>query len=149
MITEKLLVFLTAWIIENTEFDKKIDSPEFVRLTSQQMSDKACFSSSNCKVKAYYVKEGTIFYIDSLKPEKEICHQSIILHELLHHYQKNSGKKIDLDEKTLWTLQERQALYYQNLFLISQKRKNNNKGPENVIQCEGGSWLDLQYKYYE
>jgi hypothetical protein len=68
---------------------------------------------------------------------------------LVHHYQKNSGKKIDLDKKTLWTLQERQALYYQNLFLISEKRKNNNKGPENVLQCEGGSWLDLQYKYYE
>ena len=33
------------------------------------------------------------------------------------------------------------------LFLISQKRKNDNKGPENVIQCEGGSYLDLQYEY--
>ena len=54
---------------------------------------------------------------------------------------------IDLDEQTLWTLQERQAIYYQNLFLISQKRKNDNKGPENVLQCEGGSYLDLQYKF--
>lgn len=149
MISEKLLAFLTMWIIENTEFSKKIFAPQFIKLTIQEMSDKACFSSENCKVKAYYIKEGKIFYIDNLKPEKKICDQSIILHELIHHYQKNSGKKIDLDEKTLWTLQERQALYYQNLFLISQKRKNNNKGPENVIQCEGGSWLDLQYKYYD
>ena len=53
----------------------------------------------------------------------------------------------DLDQRTLWTLQERQAIYYQNLFLISQKRKNGNKGPENVVQCEGGSYLDLQYQY--
>lgn len=149
MISEKLLAFLTMWIIENTEFTKKIFAPQFIKLTIQEMSDKACFSSENCKVKAYYIKEGKIFYINNLKPEKMICDQSIILHELIHHYQKNSGKKIDLDEKTLWTLQERQALYYQNLFLISQKRKNNNKGPENVIQCEGGSWLDLQYKYYD
>ena len=67
----------------------------------------------------------------------------------MHHYQKNSGKKIDLDEKTLWTLQEGR-LYITKIFLISEKRKNNNKGPENVfLQCEGGSWLDLQYKYYE
>ena len=149
MISEKLITFLTMWIIDNTEFSKKISAPQFVKLNNQEMSKKACFSSQNCKVKAYYIKEGQIFYIDKLEPEKKICDQSIILHELIHHYQKNSGKKINLDEKTLWTLQERQALYYQNLFLISQKRKNNNKGPENVIQCEGGSWLDLQYKYYE
>ena len=87
------------------------------------MSDKACFSSKNCKVKAYYVKEGKIFYIDSMRPESNVCDKSIILHELVHHYQKNSGKKIDLDEKTLWTLQERQALYYQNLFFNFEKRK--------------------------
>jgi len=149
MISEKLITLLTAFILNNTEFEKEITSPEFITLSKEEMSDKACFSSKNCKVKAYYVKEGKIFYIDSMSPESNICDQSIILHELVHHYQKNNGKKIDLDEKTLWTLQERQALYYQNLFLISEKRKNNNKGPENVLQCEGGSWLDLQYKYHE
>jgi len=44
-------------------------------------------------------------------------------------------------------LQERQAIFYQNLFLIQKKSLNNNKGPENVLQCEGGSYLDLQYKF--
>ena len=111
------------------------------------MSDKACFSTKNCRVKAYYVKDSGIFYIDKLNPSDDICDQSIILHELFHHYQKNRLTNIDLDEQTLWTLQERQAIYYQNLFLISQKRKNDNKGPENVLQCEGGSYLDLQYKF--
>ena len=111
------------------------------------MSDKACYSSDNCKVKAYYVKESGIFFIDDLEPEKNICDQSIILHEMVHHYQKNSSRSFDLDQRTIWTLQERQAIYYQNLFLISQKRKNGGKGPENVLQCEGGSYLDLQYKY--
>ena len=149
MISEKLITLLTAFILNNTEFEKELSPPEFITLSKEKMSDKACFSSKNCKVKAYYVKEGKIFYIDSMKPESNVCDKSIILHELVHHYQKNSGIKIDLDEKTLWTLQERQALYYQNLFLISEKRKNNDKGPENVLQCEGGSWLDLQYKYYE
>ena len=149
MITDKLLVFLTAWILENTEFEKKIDKPEFFILTKQEMSEKACFSEENCKVLAYYIKDSGIYYIDELDPLNDICDQSIILHELIHHYQKNRNKKIDLDEQTLWTLRERQALYYQNLFLITQKRINGNKGPENVLQCEGGSYLDLQYKYNE
>ena len=32
------------------------------------------------------------------------------------------------------------------IFDIS-KRINGNKGPENVLECEGGTYLDLQYKY--
>ncbi len=147
MISEKLLIFITSWILENSEFEKKIDPPSFFSLSKEEMSDKACYSSDNCKVKAYYVKESGIFFIDDLEPEENICDQSIILHEMIHHYQKNSSRSFDLDQRTIWTLQERQAIYYQNLFLISQKRKNGGKGPENVLQCEGGSYLDLQYKY--
>ena len=56
------------------------------------MSRKACYSDENCKVKAYYVKNQGIFIIDGLDPENDICDQSIILHELVHHYQKNSNK---------------------------------------------------------
>ena len=121
MTIDKLLVFLTAWILENTEFDKKVDNPEFYILNKQEMSDKACFSEENCRVKAYYIKDSGIYYINELDPLNDICDQSIILHELIHHYQKNRNKKMDLDEQTLWTLQERQALYYQNLFLIHRK----------------------------
>ncbi|MAI59823.1 MAG: hypothetical protein CMM92_02240 [Rickettsiales bacterium] len=149
MISKALLTFLTTWIISNTEFNQEVELPQFFQLSKKEMSDKACYSSANCRVKAYYIKNEGIFYRDNLVPDDNICHLSIILHEMVHHYQKNSNRTFDLDERTLWTLQERQALYYQNLFLISQKRLNNDKGPENILQCEGGSYLDLQYKYKE
>ena len=71
MISEKLLIFLTSWVIENTEFKNKIENPKFFELTKNEMSDKACFSSENCRVKAYYVKDSGIYYINSLKPEKK------------------------------------------------------------------------------
>ena len=45
MISKKLLIFLTSWIIENTEFNQKIEDPKFFKLTENEMSDKACFSS--------------------------------------------------------------------------------------------------------
>ena len=89
MISEKLIIFLTSWIIENTEFDKKLDPPKFFSLTQNEMSDKACYSSNNCKVKAYYIKNDGIYFIDELVPS-QMCDQSIILHEMIHHYQKNS-----------------------------------------------------------
>ena len=57
---------------------------------------------------------------------------------MIHHYQKNANRSFDLDEKTLWTLQERQAIYYQNLFLISQKRKNGGKGPKMFFSVREG-----------
>ena len=93
MISETLIALLTTFILNNTEFEKELSPPEFITLSKEKMSEKACFSSKNCKVKAYYVKEGKIFYIDSMKPESNICDRSIILHELVHHYQKNSGKE--------------------------------------------------------
>ena len=146
MISETLLAALTSWIIGNTEFSTKIDPPEFFILTSNEMSKKACFSDNKCRVKAYYVKDEGIYYIKDLKPNLNVCDRSIILHELIHHYQKNQKKSIQLDQHTLWTLQERQAIFYQNVYLYQQKQKNEGKGPENVIHCEGGSYLDLQYK---
>ena len=54
-----------------------------------------------------------------------------------------------LCKKMVFTIQQLIIFHLQNLFLISQKRLNNNKGPENILQCEGGSYLDLQYKYKE
>ena len=92
MISKKPLIFLTMWIIENTEFEKILEDPKFFKLSKKEMSDKACFSDDKCRVKAYYIKEGKIFYLNSMEPEKQYCDQSIILHELVHHYQKNSGK---------------------------------------------------------
>lgn len=147
MISKTLMIFLTSWILENTEFKKKLEFPNIRVLTSEKMADKACYSSKVCRVKAYYVKEEGMYLIDELNPEEKVCDRSIVLHELVHHYQKNLSGDFDLDEQTMWTLQERQALFYQNLFLYQQKTKNNNKGPENVLECEGGTYLDLQYEY--
>ena len=147
MVSKAVLVFLSSWIIQNTEFNKIIDDPIFFKVTKKEMSYKACFSSKICRVKAYYIKNEGIFLIDELKPNIDICDQSIVLHEMIHHYQKNYDKKIDLDDRTLWTLQERQAIFYQNLFLLQAKARNNNRGPENILQCEGGTYLDRQYEY--
>ena len=61
-----------------------------------EMSDKACYSSDNCKVKAYYIKNDGIYFINDLKPETKICDQSIILHEIIHHYQKTLKDRLTL-----------------------------------------------------
>ena len=66
MISKALLLYLSTWIVENTEFKVKIEDPSFFKLSQQEMSKKACFSSDNCKVKAYYVKDKGIFYINKI-----------------------------------------------------------------------------------
>ena len=100
MIAETLLATLTSWIIENTEFDKKLDYPELHILSKSEMSRKACFSSSKCRGKSLLCKRRRNIFYRHLKPESEICDRSIILHELIHHYQKQN-KTFDLDEHTL------------------------------------------------
>ena len=34
-----------------------------------------------------------------------------------------------------------------SILCFSSGAKNNQKGPENILQCEGGTYLDLQYDY--
>ena len=76
MISKALLTFLTTWIVSNTEFSQKVEPPPFFQLTKKEMSDKACYSSKNCRVKAYYVKNKsnnkTSIIIYNLKSSKKI-----------------------------------------------------------------------------
>ena len=64
MISEKLISFL-PFSSNNTEFEK-----DYLLLNLLLFQKRKCliklFSSKNCKVKAYYVKEGKILYIDSM-----------------------------------------------------------------------------------
>ena len=71
MISKTLISFITSWIIENTEFAEKVAPPEFFILSESEMSEKACFSSDNCRVKAYYVKNEGIF-LEIIYPLKMI-----------------------------------------------------------------------------
>ena len=54
MITKTLLTFLTSWIISNTEFNQEVDPPPFFQLSKKEMSDKACYSSENCRLEYLY-----------------------------------------------------------------------------------------------
>ena len=122
MISDKLLIFITSWILENTEFEKNRPLRHFLVYLKKKCQIKLVIHQIIVKSKPIISKKG-YFFINDLEPEENICDQSIILHEMIHHYQKNSSRSFDLDQRTIWTLQERQAIYYQNLFLISQKRK--------------------------
>ena len=49
MISEKLLTLLTAFILNNTEFEKELSPPDFITLSKEKMSDKACFFLKTAK----------------------------------------------------------------------------------------------------
>ena len=121
MISEALLAFLSLWIVENTEFKVKIEHPVFFKLSEKQMSDKACFSSANCRVKAYYVKNDGIFYINTLDPENNICDTSIILHEMVHHYQKMTIELLILTKKLFGHFKKDKLFTIRTYFLFPKK----------------------------
>ena len=96
MITQALLLFLTSWIIENTEFEKKVEDPKFFFLTKEEMSKKACFSSQNCKVQAYYVEDEGIYLINKLNLNKDEF-QNLLIQNQSYTLQETKNKlKIDL-----------------------------------------------------
>ena len=85
------------------------------------MSDKACYSSENCRVKAYYVKNEGIFYRDNLLPDGNICDLSIILHEMVHHYQKNSNRTL-ISMKGHYGLYRKDKLCIIKIYFSSHKK---------------------------
>ena len=97
------------------------------------------------RVKAYYAQNMMKICINSLKPEKKICDKSVILHELIHHYQKNDNR-IHEFERT-YTMDLRRIDNLLSKFIFDIIKINSNKNTENVLECEGGTYLDLQYKY--
>ena len=71
MISKTLLAFLSSWIIENTQiFEKILEDPSSLNFQKRKCQIKTAMSK-NCRVKAYYVKDNGIYYIDQLDPRKQ------------------------------------------------------------------------------
>ena len=58
-----------------------------------------------------------------MQPEKDICDKSIILHEMVHHYQKNDDRVIELDDRTILDTSRKTSNLLSKSFNFSKKIK--------------------------
>ena len=103
MILKELLNFLLVWISLNTNYEtSKFDFPINV-VKPGVIQQMVC--GGKCPVVAYFAEDEGIFI-----PEmnlKNICNQSILLHEVIHALQINSNLNHAFKEKEAYELQNK------------------------------------------
>ena len=88
MIDQEIVKFLISWINENTIYEKFLLNLEIVALDLEELQLLAC--RGKCPILAFF-SAPNIIYIAKLD-FNDLCNQSILLHEMIHVFQYQSGK---------------------------------------------------------
>ena len=128
MIDQEIVKFLISWINENTIYEKFLLNLEIVALDLEELQFMAC--RGKCPILAFF-SAPNIIYIAKLD-FNDLCNQSILLHEMIHVFQYQSGSEMQN------VFRENEAYQIQNKFLIDESLKTeasaNDNGPKAVIQ---------------
>lgn len=92
------------------------DLPEIRQMPLAQIQARFC--SGPCRVQAYYQPGEGIFIDEAFDLANDEFARSVLLHELVHHVQRVSGKFQGIaSECGRWVAAEREAYAIQNLYL--------------------------------
>lgn len=89
--------------------------PQIHQLPRTQLEARLC--RTGCRVKAFYLKEEGVYIDAELDMEHDLLARSILLHELVHHVQGESGRFGSLPDCYAWYAREREAYQIQNQYL--------------------------------
>jgi hypothetical protein len=91
------------------------DPPQIYRVPKAEMENYVC--GSNCNIQAWYKPGDGIFLVDTLRPETDLVHRSILLHEMVHYFQDQAGAYGDRSSCERWFQREIDAYTIQNRYL--------------------------------
>ena len=91
------------------------EPPHIYRVPRAEMENYVC--GSNCNIQAYYKPGDGIFLVDTLQPEIDLMHRSILLHEMVHYFQDVVGAYGDRLTCDRWFQREIDAYNIQNRYL--------------------------------
>ena len=72
---------------------------------------------THCSIKAWYKTGDGIFLDDTLMPETNLFHRSILLHEMVHYFQDRAGEYGNMNDCERWFHRELDAYTIQNRYL--------------------------------
>jgi hypothetical protein len=91
------------------------EPPRVYRVPRAEMENYVC--GSNCNIQAWYKPGDGIFLVDTLQPETNLMHRSILLHELVHYFQDTALTYGDRSTCERWFQREIDAYDIQNRYL--------------------------------
>jgi len=121
-ITE-LIVALTLWITTHTNYPEPENQIIIESISQESLSELAC--GRPCEIMAYTPinEKGKIYLINELDPLNDVCHQGILLHEIIHVIQEETNYASNYENKTKKHLREMNALVNHNIFLSQYGKK--------------------------
>jgi len=95
------------------------EMPPLHMLSVSEMQEHLC--KGTCGVRAFYLDGKGIYLRDDLDVVNDLKARSILLHELVHHVQQESGKFASLSPCEKWFAREDEAYRIQNAYLSSMR----------------------------
>jgi hypothetical protein len=111
----ELVDSLLLAITRLSNYKKPSVTPRVSKIPRAEIERTMC--RGPCAVKAWYLPDGGIFLDDSLSPETNLVHRSILFHELVHFVQDVNGEAESMEPCYRWLHRERQAYALQNQYL--------------------------------
>ena len=111
----ELIDNLLDTIARLSNYRKPAIAPRVTKVSRAEIERTIC--SGPCPVKGWHLPEEGIFLDDSLTPETNLIHRSILLHELVHFLQELNGEGAEMDDCNRWLHREREAYWLQNQYL--------------------------------
>ncbi len=120
-----IIPFLLEWITVNTHYDAGMFNFEVIELSESELQILAC--GGKCPVIAFFKPEMGILI--SKLDFKDVCNQSILLHEIIHALQYLSESNL------VDAFKEKEAYQIQNKFLMEISIKEELIDPLNLKKC--------------
>jgi len=115
---EALVAVLLAWIHATAGYAVPDTAPRVEFVQPRLIADIMCDGQPKCPVLAMYLHGDTIFLDDRLDVQRNDYHTSILLHELVHYVQQQSGRFAENDCDG-WVKEEQEAFRAQAAWLWS------------------------------
>ena len=125
MLDQEIVKFLISWINENTVYEGLLSNLEIVDLNLEELQYLAC--RGKCPILAFF-SPPNIIYIAKLN-FNDLCNQSILLHEMIHVFQYQSGSEMQN------VFRENEEYQIQNKFLIDESLKAEVIDQLNLKKC--------------
>lgn len=106
---------LTRAIDQLARYRVPKDPPIIYRIPHAELENYVC--GTHCGIKAWYKPGDGIFLDDTLKPETNLFHRSILLHEMVHYFQDRAGEYGNMVDCERWFHRELDAYAIQNRYL--------------------------------
>ena len=112
---DEVVAQLTRAIDRLARYRVPKEPPNVYRVPHAELENYVC--GTHCSIKAWYKPGDGIFLDDTLKPETNLFHRSILLHEMVHYFQDRAGEYANMQPCDRWFHREIDAYTIQNRYL--------------------------------